>query len=1175
MSKVSEFYDNLNQKYEDGTLKAYYDSFSEEEREGIWRYRKVSKITEIFNKSNQDAKFDVAKWLLAESKNKMENGNSFLIYDKDSKFINDKALAYAFINDKDDKVVFQEYLKEIEHLNIEPTKLYKDVFAEVMKITPDVNQLIECFKESDRLKLDIIKEEDITPKRVAEAFILYPQMEAINLMIDQANKYQLNPHEIYEQVTQNVFKAFLEENDIEPQKKIEAIEGIASHVFFNNVTKKYDWLVKRAGKQDYNDFEGLFEVYKTKNKQIIEFFESKIDSKLKPQARFMVFKKAMDKKENSKELLGSFFNNLTEDEIKNVLTTKKSLSSEYNLFDRACGHSFDDDSSDLECAKLIFAKAKDYLDYEDFKKMIIDHKFEYICMDNNLQLAKWYIEEAIPAVLTDIHNEDEREKAKLDIIQTLILQNDRPIQDCLNRGSYDVFHYIYSKLKPCLQDKQLNKRFGQIVAKGLHEMGRNYNVERMDLRLLIDYINFYKDVFGTEIKVHSYWEPWVNLSKSLNERLGVNVTELLSDLRLKLPKDYDYNDNPATKFAENFVLRYQETIKLLAIAKVPLTVANMQDVLKGGNTKFFEIYKTISTIDKSFNNLPHEVKMIIAEHESIAPETYIRIIETAKEEQNLFALKSLLSKSNNQNASIDNVKTSLSNPNLSIFTSFYSPDNKEFMYSKALISDLQKINLTLDEILGLKFECKKGEDSFRGNILTKILMDDGLRQHISNFIKLLASDNQYKPILESLLVEEFTYQKTGEKSSFIQELFSLGANDIKTVLYAFKKNNMNVTYPENFLNKAVESSHLLKFLVDEGVVSLRTDIDNIFKAICDNERADAAIIDYLEQNHKSSLDLSKLHNSKSPAVKDKVADMVAKAEEAKRKAEEAERQLQEIERLAREQEETKRREEEIRRDEIERIRKQQEEIRRAGRERRQQIVDVVFHRHEPQLSPEMQRLYDESERRSQESEAIERSGELRVAQIEASLAHFEQNNNERLAQELVALRNPAANPTANPPAPPAPADPANQPHVDTVKFRGFGSKGKKLKDNPAKRDVVKHFFKEYQAVIWTVGLVLGCAFAGIAAFMGAAGLVIGGAMGAGVAVTRFVGGIKAASKAGRLNFGEVMKSIGDMVFLGHNLGIDKATEAKLKNTDITIEKAKDRKGWRAKATSKQNNGRNV
>ena len=256
MSKVSEFYDNLNQKYEDGTLKAYYDSFSEEEREGIWRYRKVSKITEIFNKSNQDAKFDVAKWLLAESKNKMENGNSFLIYDNDSKFINDKALAYAFINDKDDKVVFQEYLKEIEHLNIEPTKLYKDVFAEVMKITPDVNQLIECFKESDRLKLDIIKEEDITPKRVAEAFILYPQMEAINLMIDQANKYQLNPHEIYEQVTQNVFKAFLEENDIEPQKKIEAIEGIASHVFFNNVTKKYDWLVKRAGKQDYNDFEG-------------------------------------------------------------------------------------------------------------------------------------------------------------------------------------------------------------------------------------------------------------------------------------------------------------------------------------------------------------------------------------------------------------------------------------------------------------------------------------------------------------------------------------------------------------------------------------------------------------------------------------------------------------------------------------------------------------------------------------------------------------------------------------------------------------------------------------------------------------------------------------------------------------------------------------------------------
>jgi len=93
--------------------------------------------------------------------------------------------------------------------------------------------------------------------------------------------------------------------------------------------------------------------------------------------------------------------------------------------------------------------------------------------------------------------------------------------------------------------------------------------------------------------------------------------------------------------------------------------------------------------------------------------------------------------------------------------------------------------------------------------------------------------------------------------------------------------------------------------------------------------------------------------------------------------------------------------------------------------------------------------------------------------------------------------------------------------------------------------------------------------------MGAAGLVIGGAMGAGVAVTRFVGGIKAASKAGRLNFGEVMKSIGDMVFLGHNLGVDKDTENKLKNADITIEKAKDRKGWRAKATSKQKNGRNV
>jgi len=217
-----------------------------------------------------------------------------------------------------------------------------------------------------------------------------------------------------------------------------------------------------------------------------------------------------------------------------------------------------------------------------------------------------------------------------------------------------------------------------------------------------------------------------------------------------------------------------------------------------------------------------------------------------------------------------------------------------------------------------------------------------------------------------------------------------------------------------------------------------------------------------------------------------------------------------------------------------------------------ELIKNKINEHLRTRSSEMVRIFVETDRQRQE---VER----------------QRQETERIAREEAARR---ATPPVNPPVPPAPADPANPPQVDTVKFRGFGSKGKKLKDNPAKRDVVKHFFKQYQAVIWTVGLVLGCAFAGIAAFMGAAGLVIGGAMGAGVAVTRFVGGIKAASKAGRLNFGEVMKSIGDMVFLGHNLGIDKATEAKLKNTDITIEKAKDRKGWRAKATSKQNNGRN-
>ena len=116
----------------------------------------------------------------------------------------------------------------------------------------------------------------------------------------------------------------------------------------------------------------------------------------------------------------------------------------------------------------------------------------------------------------------------------------------------------------------------------------------------------------------------------------------------------------------------------------------------------------------------------------------------------------------------------------------------------------------------------------------------------------------------------------------------------------------------------------------------------------------------------------------------------------------------------------------------------------------------------------------------------------------------------------------------------------------TVRFRPY-KKGKvdysqADKSRPAKRDVVRSKFRKYRPVRWVVGIILAVALGAGASFMGAAMPVVGGLAAAGFFGTRFVSGLVAAYKGGRLSkSGEWVKSFGDMFGIGHNIGFDSKT----------------------------------
>ena len=1233
MSKNAEdyksLYKNLKSAYEkDSTDKKtkfeeYYQKLDDKAKKDIWNrdgliYWPTLSPYVLFARMYQDGNVDLARMFYEEGKKPEYNVN--LLYDEYRREVNTDALTYALIYDEDK---FKDYIddlkkisaklenpdfdlsinfdivnKEILELLLANFKIneyrpsptserqikIKDKIIAILKDldaknNSDVNEILIDFmtRENGAILENLIENADkenvewfykILDKHkiyidnaeiISMAAIAFKSgnAELIDFMMLMANKkYRISESDIFNEIMQYHIVDYIKDENLNK------LQNILNSNYFNKLDKS-DLIMKT---KIYNSKEKsqkkcgiLWEAYKTKNAGIVNCIESFIKDEIKVDARTLVCGYALEMADNSLDLLTFMFENLGND-VGALL-----LNSNYHVFQIACNY------KKLDCVKFIFNNIKDC--QPDIMKLLNNKAIiENIFQVGNLDIIKWYLDEALDEALENSADKKaEKQKALKEMLTA------ESVAKALYYGHHDAFIYLLSRLDDIFKDDQVYKNtYITKLFETIYAFDDYNNIDLRSLKLLKQIDNS----FDYE-KLQYSNKLWIEKAEKINTELGIDVTEFLVDLK----RTIDYKSKPAANvifqpsqtheiidFVGEFIGSYAETIKLLTTTQVPLSFYNVLDFVHYSTIEGMpQLAKDWNKISKGVVVLPKEILSIISEYAfGVNSVQFKELIDSAKKESlkfDLNILSGILIKCK-QNLSLYNVDIYIKDP-LKALGNYSYPKELEF-----LINATYQFHHSIDEILNAEYECKIGKDVIEGNILTKLLLDDDLGT-LKLLIKFLSNNTEYKPTLSKLLKKDLVYiQNADVSTNFIKELWNKGGSDVIDIVKLIKSTRIAINIPTEIFS-CVHSLATFKYLIDEKQMNPNNQMDDILKAMVDNERADAAIIDYLEQNHKSSLDLSKLHNSKSPAVKDKVADMVAKAEEAKRKAEEAERQLQEIERLAREQEETKRREEEIRRDEIERIRKQQEEIRRAGRERRQQIVDVVFHRHEPQLSPEMQRLYDESERRSQESEAIERSGELRVAQIEASLAHFEQNNNERLAQELVALRNPAANPTANPPAPPAPADPANQPHVDTVKFRGFGSKGKKLKDNPAKRDVVKHFFKEYQAVIWTVGLVLGCAFAGIAAFMGAAGLVIGGAMGAGVAVTRFVGGIKAASKAGRLNFGEVMKSIGDMVFLGHNLGVDKDTENKLKNADITIEKAKDRKGWRAKATSKQKNGRNV
>ena len=164
---------------------------------------------------------------------------------------------------------------------------------------------------------------------------------------------------------------------------------------------------------------------------------------------------------------------------------------------------------------------------------------------------------------------------------------------------------------------------------------------------------------------------------------------------------------------------------------------------------------------------------------------------------------------------------------------------------------------------------------------------------------------------------------------------------------------------------------------------------------------------------------------------------------------------------------------------------------------------------------------------------------------------------------------------------PAQQQPQPQPQLNKHEFRGYsgGKVSGKKKDHIAKRDLVRNIYRKSRGARWGVGIALAVALAAGASFMCAAMPIVGGLAAAGFFGTRFISGLNAARKGGRLSKpGEWFKAIGDIFGMGHSIGYDEPTNKeinkvtyKVNSLDKKLKSGKSKKHKRAQVTGENQN----